>query len=95
MPNRYSTSLSGISSQGLGPSFETKSEPSLTHVQPQQPLDAKVKATPRGLVTLLAKSLGASRPDWRNNPHAHITYASSRVRYVEEGLAQEQIRQVD
>lgn len=82
MPNPSSTSLSDNSSQGFGPNFETTSEPSPTHVQPQ-PLDTQVKTTPRGLVTLLAKSLGASRPDWRNNPHAHITYASSRVRYVE------------
>jgi hypothetical protein len=65
----------------------------VTFAQPQSNVTAK--AAPDTLVSLLAKSLGASRPDWRKHRHARTAYASSRVIYTEEKMTEEQAREFE
>ena len=68
---------------------------------PPAPLQSALKSdlltrnAPGRLVSLLAKSLGASRPDWRTNRNAHTAYASSRVSYVEVRMTDEQTFDID
>ena len=77
--------------------FRTAFDPART-AQPtveQQHSLAKAKATPGGLISLLAKSLGVRRPDWRDHRHTGIAYPSSRVSYVETVMTEEQAREFD
>lgn len=62
--------------------------------QPQQSL-AKVKTSPVGLISVLAKSLGATRPDWRNHRQSSAAYPSSRVSYIETKMTEEQAREFE
>jgi hypothetical protein len=64
-------------------------------VAPSEAAAQQAKANPSSLVSLLAKTLGASRPDWRQHRHARTNYASSRVSYVEETMTPDQAREFD
>ena len=55
----------------------------------------QAKGNRNTLVSFLANTLGASRPDWRQARHARVNYASSRVRYVEEAMTQDQVREFE
>ena len=93
MPNASTTSLTETFPRSLTSTFEnavqTTAEPS------QPPSKAHDEAVTTNLMTLLARTLGASRPDWRNQRITRTAYASSRVSYVEEEMTEEQSREFE
>ena len=100
MPNTSSTSLAEAFPReafprALASTFDPSSAAPTTLEPSRQRSKAHDKAAPTNLVTLLAKSLGASRPDWRNHRITLTAYASSRVSYVEAEMTDEQSREFD
>ena len=61
----------------------------------QRAVQTQSKAGPSTMASLLAKTLGVGRPDWRQARHARVNYASSRVRYVEEAMTADQVREFE
>ena len=93
MPNSSSTSLPEAFPRSLTSTFESATQ---TTVEPSRPPSkTHDKTAPTNLVTLLAKSLGTSRQDWRNHRITRTAYASSRVSYVEEKMTEEQSREFE
>ena len=97
MSNSSSTTLPEPFANAIGRALDNPTTPAALQPQPsqQQQSESSAKPTPDGLVTLLAKSLRASRPDWRVNRHSHTAYASSRVSYVETELTEVQAREFE
>lgn len=100
MPNTSSTSVAeAFPRDPLPRAFGSTFDPSSaaqTTVEPSRPLSkAHVQAAPTHLITLLAKSLGACRSDWRNHRITLTAYASSRVSYVEAKMTEEQSREFE
>ena len=79
--------------------FGSAFDPALVAPPSAEPLQphsaAQVKARPAGLISLLAKSLGVSRPDWRNHRHIRTNYPGSRVSYVETVTTEERAREFE
>ncbi len=95
MSNSPSTRLPESFPRPFGAAFDpARSAQPAVDQQQLQPL-AKVKTTPAGLISLLAKSLGASRPDWRDHRRTHAAYPSSRVTYVETKMTEVQAREFE
>lgn len=100
MSNSSSTTLPEPFANAIGRALDNTTTPTAPQAPPPQPpqqqqSESSAKPTPGGLVTLLAKSLRASRPDWRVNRHSHTAYASSRVSYVETEMTEAQAREFE
>ena len=97
MSNSSSTTLLKTFPNAFGSARDNTTKPTPLPAQPplQQQSESSVKLTPGGLVTLLAKSLRASRTDWRKNRHSPTAYASSRVSYVETEMTEAQARELE
>ena len=95
MSNLPITTLPDSFPRALGSAFDPAlvAQPSAETLQPHSA--AQVKARPAGLISLLAKSLGVSRPDWRNHPQTRISYPGSRVSYVETVMTDKQAREFE
>ena len=95
MLNSPSTTLPEAFPNVLGSSFDPSGNTQLNAEPLPHPSSAQGKAAATSLVTLIAKSLKATRPDWRNHRITRSAYASSRVSYVEEKMTEEQSREFE
>ena len=95
MPNSNSTTLPETFPRALGSSFDPSSTEQSNAAPVPPPSGAQSRAAVTSLVTLIAKSLKATRPDWRNQRITRSAYASSRVSYVEEKMTEEQSREFE
>ena len=93
MSNPLRTTLDGTFEVAAG-AFEQRRDLS-QRAAPSEAAGPQTKANSSTLVSLLAKTLGAGRRDWRQHRHAHVNYASSRVRYVEETMTADQAREFE
>lgn len=95
MSNSPSTSLPESFPRQFGTAFDpVPTALPVVELQQQQSL-TKVKIIPAGLISLLAKSLGTTRPDWRDHRVGHVAYPNSRVSYIETKMTEEQAREFE